>query len=149
MDPSQGSSTTSEPKSVDVTLICLLQVEQNTGKKTLPWDVQASAIVFELNSFGCSVQNIQAVLHSYGFLCSAEDLIRYINRCGLVNYDKCPYLVNDPITQEVTFKWEQLQARAPYWESYLYSMDGRQLRVKLTKGQVQTRVVDLPGRIQP
>lgn len=157
MNPSQGSSTTAEPESVAVTLVCL--TDQNTDEqKILPWDFQASVIVYELHLFGCSVQNIQAVLQSYGFICSPQDTICCIDRYkdiirGIIHYlkhDKGRQPLDDPPPiQEKKIKSELLQARAPYWETYLYSMDGRQLRVELTKGQVQTRVVGVPDVNHP
>lgn len=164
MDPSQRSSTGSEPESVAVTLISL---EEYTDEKFSSWDIQASSIVFELTIFRCTVQNIQCVLQSYGFICSPQDLIDCIHCYSrFINHDKSPYLNNGPAVPKkffqsgveskvtvnhvkeyptvISYNYEPLPARAPFWESYLYSGYGHQIRVKLTKGQVQTRVVDLP-----
>lgn len=126
----------------------------------------AISIVYILNFYGCKVGLIHAVLESYGFKCSLRAVVGCIYRYKFFSHDKIEHPVNGTEVDKKTYpskkesiftaiyvndkptvfthQFELLQAYTPLYKQLVCGLDGRELIVELTDGQIQVRVFDHP-----
>lgn len=163
MDPALGPSTTLDSGRVD--LILGSSTEDCIKEGKLSWDAHAYEIVLGLTFFGCKVRYIDSTLKSYGFICSLRALIQCVNRYKMVKYDKIrndahgsfiigsnfsgmelntTFIFVNGKAMSMTHEYKLLRARAPLYESFICSHDGREIIVELTDGQIQIRVLEHP-----
>lgn len=128
------------------------------------FDIVARSMIFSLQYFGCDLENIFRALKSYGFNYTKDPISRYIEikklirhrdekwhpAGGEINYRTCQSSSASYVTiyyekglpTKMTINSVDLQQDCVPKDQIVWTVDGRQIKMRIASGQVSCSILD-------